>query len=256
VRTLLAGLLLGCWTLAASAADVSATIKKLESNDNELRRQAAQDLSELGKEAKDAVPALTVALKDSDSFVRRFSAQALGNIGSDARTAVPALSKLLQDSKPPVREAAVRALGKMGSDGVAALARAMNGTTSDVQELAIATLGKAGSEGVPALIKMIGNTRADASLRRRAIEAVVPLGDKAHDAVPALTDAVKNPKGARGREAGPFRLDAIRALGSLALPSDKAAVKVLDGIVKDEKLRNNQLKNTSKQALQKIQARK
>jgi HEAT repeat protein len=259
VRTLLVGLLLGCWTLSASAAaDVSLLVKNLESKDNEVRRKAAEDLKELGKDAKDAVPALTKALKDSDSFVRRFSAQALGSIGIDARSAVPALSKLLDDGKEPVRQAAVKALGKMGPDGVAALSKAVVGETfsSDVQLLAISSLGESGSEGVPALVKMIGNTKADAGMRRRALEAVLPLGEKAHDAVVPLTAVVKDPRNARGREAGQFRIDAVRALGTLATPSDKAAVKVLDDIVKDEKLRNNQLKNTSKQALKMIMSKK
>src|SRR5262249_57715584 len=71
-------LLLAASLLPAADADVADLVKKLSSKDNEVRRSAASDLADLGKDAKDAVPALTKALKDKDLYVRRFAAQALG----------------------------------------------------------------------------------------------------------------------------------------------------------------------------------
>jgi HEAT repeat protein len=254
VRKVLVAFLLACWPLSASAADVSELIKKLGSKDNEIRRSAAKDLSELGKEAAPAVPALTAALKDSDRYVRRFSAQALGNIGPDAKSSVNGLAALLNDDRESVREAAIKALGKLGSAAIPALSRAARNGSSDVQTLAIPALGKAGPEGLPALIAVIKDAKIDASLRRMAVGAVVPMGKEAHSAVSALTEVVKKPN-ARGREAGQFRIDAINALGTLATQEDKAAVTVLDNIVKNPKERNNQLKNACRQALKKINAR-
>jgi HEAT repeat protein len=254
VRKVLVVLILACWPLAASAADVSELIKKLGSKDNEVRRSAAEELKELGKEAIPAVQALTAALKDSDRYVRRFSAQALGNIGPDAKSSINGLAGLLDDGGKNVREAAVKALAKMGPAAVPALSKAARGGSSDVQELAIPALGKAGPEGLPALISVIKDAKIDASLRRMAVGAVVPMGKEAHSAVSALAEVVKKPN-ARGREAGPFRIDAINALGTLATKEDTAAITVLDDIVKNPKERNNQLKNACRQALKKINAR-
>jgi HEAT repeat protein len=254
VRKVLVVFMLACWPLSASAADVSDLIKKLGSKDNEVRRSAAKDLSELGKEAAPAVQALTTALKDSDRFVRRFAAQALGNIGPEAKSAVNGLAVLLNDDRESVREAAVKALANMGTAAVGALSKAVKTGSSDVRTLAVPALGKLGPEALPALIGVIKDVKIDASLRRKAVEVVLPMGKEAHSAVPALAAAVKSGK-ATGRDAGIFRIDAVNALSTLATKDDSAAITVLDNIVKDEKQRNKQLKNACSKALQQIKAR-
>ena len=66
--------------LLARADDVGALIKQLQSKDVEVRRDAATQLSDAGKNAKEAIPALTSALSDKDKFVRRFAAK---NVGHD-----------------------------------------------------------------------------------------------------------------------------------------------------------------------------
>jgi HEAT repeat protein len=253
VRKLLGLVVLLIATSPLRAAGVEDLIKSLSSSDNEIRRKAAEELRDLGKEAKPAVKALTKALKDPDRFVKRFSAQALGNIGDDAKDSIPELAKLLEDGNQSVREAAVKAIGKMGSAGIPALTKALAGA-SDVQEHAINGLATAGPSAVPSLALAIKNVKIDASLRRKAIAGVVALGDDGKGALAALTETVKSPKGI-GRELNQMRLDAIAALGTLATKEDKAAVKVLDDIAKDEKIRNNQLKNAVKQALKKIQSK-
>ena len=148
MRKPLSLLVLALLALNAPAADVSELVKKLGSKDNDVRRSAAKDLSELGAEARSATKALAKALADEDLYVRRFSAQALGAIGPDAKAAIPALTRMLGDDKPQAREAAVKALARMGPAGVPALMKALAGT-ADVQELAITSLGEAGSAGVP-----------------------------------------------------------------------------------------------------------
>ena len=256
VRKLL-GLLILLVFASVSAANVDALIKKLGAKDNEDRRAAAKELGELGKEAKPAVKALTRALRDSDRFVRRWSADALGKIGPDAREAIPALSKLLNNSDAPSRQAAIKAIGNMGEAAVPALTRALSGTTVDVQETAIDALSKAGPTAVPALSGAIRDVKLDAALRRKAVTAVLAQGTEATRAIPALTAAVKNRKGVgNGQELRRFRVDAIKALGQLATRDDSTTITVLDDLLKDEKLRDKQLKNAASQALKRIQARK
>lgn len=255
VRTFSGLLLLAVTTLPASAADVPELVNKLGSSDNEVRRSAAKELSELGKDAKPAIKPLVKALKDQDRFVRRFAAQALGNIGPDARAAIAPLSDLIGDDRQQVREAAVKSLGKLGPAAIPALTKALAGTSSDVQDLAVTALGQMGPAGVPPLITVLGDAKVDAGLRRKALAAVLPHGKAAAPAIPALTETVKTGR-VRGQDGRQLRLDAVEALGRLASSRDRAVVTVLDEIVKDEKLMDNQLKGTSRQALRKIQARK
>jgi HEAT repeat protein len=252
--------LLGLFVLLAfasvSAANVDELIKKLGSKDNEVRRAAAKELGELGKGAKPAIKALTAALSDSDRFVRRWSAEALGKIGPDAKDALPGLTKLLNDGNQPVRDAAIKAIGKMGEDAVPALTRALKGTTTDVQEAAITALGQAGPSALTALSGAIQDVKMDASLRRKAVAAVLALGSEARKAVPALAAAVKNPK-VMGRDGQDFRIDSIKALGQLATKEDSTAVAALESITKDPKLRdNNPLKRAATQALKQVESRK
>jgi HEAT repeat protein len=253
VRKLLSLLVLALLTLTAPAADVSDLIKRLGSRDNDARRAAAKELSELGAEAKGATKALTKALTDEDLFVRRFSAQALGAIGPDAKASIPALTKMLGDDKPQAREAAVKALAKMGPAGVPALMKALS-ATADVQEIAITSLGESGSAGVPGLVGVIKDSKVPANLRRKAIEVLKDQEGASKTAVPALTQVVKKPD-AMGPGARQLRIEAVQALGRMATSADKATITTLDAIAKNAKLQDNQLKNAAKQALSSIKGR-
>ena len=79
-----------------------------------VRQNAAAALAQLGPEARDAVPALTSALRDPEWAVRRQAALTLGKIGPEARSALPALTKLGQgDPHGLVRSAAREALKQL-----------------------------------------------------------------------------------------------------------------------------------------------
>ena len=55
-------------------------IAALKSSDPLERRLAAHALAEIGRTAREAVPALTEALRDSESFVRVWAAAALARV--------------------------------------------------------------------------------------------------------------------------------------------------------------------------------
>ena len=65
---------------------------------------------EFGAQARDAVPALTEALKDRDKGVRVAAAYALAAIGPEARAAVPALQAAAKDKDGDIRTATAYAL--------------------------------------------------------------------------------------------------------------------------------------------------
>ncbi len=141
---------------ADTKAKVAALIEDLKDEDEEVRRDAAAALGDIGPAAaknKDAVPALIVALKkDEDEEVRRNAATALGKIGPVAaknKDAVPALIiALKKDVDEEVRRNAAIALGKFGpaaaknKDAVPALTEALKDEDEDVREAAEEALKK------------------------------------------------------------------------------------------------------------------
>jgi HEAT repeat protein len=94
-------------------ANVPELIVCLCHNNDSVRSLAAEDLGELGPNARAAVPTLRKALKDPSDSVRWWSATALGNIGSAANEAVPDLKVALKDEEFPVKRHATEALQKI-----------------------------------------------------------------------------------------------------------------------------------------------
>ncbi len=74
--------------LGVATADWVAALK---SSDSLERRLAAHALAEIGRTAREAVPALTEALRDSESFVRVWAAAALARVEPENPDAIPAL---------------------------------------------------------------------------------------------------------------------------------------------------------------------
>jgi HEAT repeat protein len=209
---------------SANGADVRDLIGKLKNPDNDVRRAAAKELSELGAEASAAVPALTKALSDKDRFVRRFAAEALGAIGPEAKSAVPTLALAINDSTKEVQLAAVEALGKMG----------------------------------PASVKALGNAvkdpAKDPAVRTKAAQGLAKIGLEARGAVPALTSALKAKVKGKGKGKAnddDIRAEVATALGAVATSEDAAAIAALKA-VSEGKQRNKALKKAASDALRKI----
>jgi len=93
------------WQVKAQekTGQVAVFVQWLQSQDAGVRSYAASALGEIGKDAKDAAPALIAALKDQDAGVRRSAAAALGKIGKDAKDAAPALIAALKDQDEDFR---------------------------------------------------------------------------------------------------------------------------------------------------------
>lgn len=87
----------------------------------DVRMAAADSLSNIGTEAKPALPALTAALKDPEKTVRTRAAFALGNVAPEDVSVVPSLIDLLQDTDLEVRRHAALALGRLGPGAKPAL---------------------------------------------------------------------------------------------------------------------------------------
>jgi HEAT repeat protein len=110
----------GCHSKPYEGKTIAELQRMLEDPSPAVQAQGAFGLSQMGSEAREAVPALIESLK-RESLVRQNAALALGAIGPEASDAVPALIELLHDPEWTVRRQAATALGKIGPAGLQAL---------------------------------------------------------------------------------------------------------------------------------------
>jgi len=251
------------WSAEFRAADVEEAVQKLYSDNQEDRASAGERLSEMGAEAKPAVPRLTeIVQNDPVMSVRGEAAKALGNIGPAAAPAVPALITFLLDKAGGLERAyAATALGNIqaqADESVEALAEVVaHDDQPVVRQLSARALGEfkdKATPAVPVLIEAIRKGNKDlrdaacdglaqvpaaprdvpalmamltddiSAARAAAAKALVGAGDESVGAVPGLIKMLQDSDER-------CRITAVRSLGSLgktaksALPSLKLLVK-------------------------------
>lgn len=174
-------------------------VKALEHKSARVRAEAAVDLGQLGRTARDALVPLTAALEDSDPHVRIYAAEALGLIDPKHRRPVPVLSEELRDRDAIIRRAAVDALASLGLRAEAAVPALLGLVRKDrdalVRRAAVYALGqiapeakRSGSEPkdvVPVLGQVLERDDSEA-VRLEVIEALTAFGADAKATLPAL----------------------------------------------------------------------
>ncbi len=106
---------------AAYAEDVSELIAAIRGSDDAVCIEAIDDLTALGADAEQAVPALIGALDRESPEVAWRACRAIGAIGPAAETAVAPLTQALADDNPRVRAYAAFALGRIGEPAMGAV---------------------------------------------------------------------------------------------------------------------------------------
>jgi len=214
----------------AEGADLRELIARLGNSDNFKRREAAKELSELGPEAKSALPALRKAMRDKDLFVRRFAAEAMGKI----------------------------AAGTGDKDTVSVLFLATNDEKEEVQKAAIEALALMGQAATDALVSILKDSGKTAFVRKKAAQGIGNIGMSARRAIPPLTDLVsgkmktgKVQKKGKNLNDDDIRPDAATALGSVAKKDDTEAIEALKGVA-EGKQKNKSLQKAASEALRKI----
>lgn len=190
-----------------------------------VRRAAAEALGWRGKDDRDVVPALTIALYDEDEEVRRLAESALGRIPltcaqaiewcgahlhhsahaeaalkKSGVAAVPVLIGALHAVEPLARVKAARILGSLGEAAQAAASALSKNLRDEEREVCLAAakalwnIARAADEVVPALVGLltaVEDTAAqDGESRRKYIqtvlEALARIGRPAQAAIPAI----------------------------------------------------------------------
>ena len=161
---------------------LSPLMQALDSEDEELRREAALLLKEMGD--AQTLDALLQAMRNRDWFVRRSATLALGEVG-DPR-ALEALIEALKDEDEDVRRAAAWALGKMGDLATEPLMELLLGGGVEERRGAAWALGVIrDARAVEALIEALKDE--DEDVRRGAAWALGELGEQA---LPSLDKAL------------------------------------------------------------------
>jgi HEAT repeat protein len=168
-------------------------IKNLHHGDLKLRLDTIVALSKMGKNAKNAVPALITAL--SDSQLRYHAVIALGNIGITANSAIPALVITLQDKDEVIRAITIESLCKIGLEiqVIPSLIEALQDNSARVRANAAFAIGCLRSQAKLAILPLLVTLEDhDDWVRSNAIEALGKIGKDAEIAVPKLIIALSD----------------------------------------------------------------
>ena len=138
--------------LGVATADWVAALK---SSDSLERRLAAHALAEIGRAAREAVPALTEALRDPEGFVRVWAAAALARVEPENPDAIPALVAGTRDGIHFVRSLAAWHLGRLGprhpgiEAAVPELGKLLNDNDPSARAEALVALRNLAGKGAP-----------------------------------------------------------------------------------------------------------
>jgi HEAT repeat protein len=204
-------------------------LKSKDEKDLIRKFEAYQVLTEIGPEAKAALPALLELLRDKQTGAE--NSYVLVGLLRLGPTVVPALGDALKDKEERVRQTVAFVLGQMPpADALPALP-ALEGALKDSSPVvrgwaaeALTNIGLPAQKTVPALKALL--TDPDAMPRIAAARALWRLDGRATEATPVLIAALREDKEYQRRTA-------VAALGEIK-PEGKAIVAALRGTLQDK----------------------
>ncbi|NQT90763.1 MAG: HEAT repeat domain-containing protein, partial [Candidatus Omnitrophica bacterium] len=177
------------------AEEVKVLIGGLVGKDARRSIEAADQLGELGKDARPAVKYLADVLKDGKNTQARIrAAYAIGMIGSYSDSTVLALEAATGARNAAVRTAAVSVLNTMDIDvlhKIPILVKALADRVEHVREYAVGGLSKIGHKAVPAITNAL-NPKNPETMRIAAARVLSKIGPDAKKSVPALINIAQD----------------------------------------------------------------
>jgi HEAT repeat protein len=197
---------------------VAALVDAVKDEKAGVRIQALAALFELQEqaqpEAKIVVPALMEALKDKNEDVECGAAMVMTKFGKHCRAAVPNLMDVLKAAQPTARLYAALALAKIGAPSSPALPQllelAQNDADIGVRVNAVIAVGYVGAEPqttVPFLIERVKENNV--AIQYAAALGLCEIGPAAKEALPVLTETLKNTADSKVREASQGAIDSL-----------------------------------------------
>ncbi|WP_293351982.1 MULTISPECIES: HEAT repeat domain-containing protein [unclassified Microcoleus] len=176
--------------LGEKEAAISFLLLRLEDENDDVRREAAEALAHLGNASEALINALLLRLQDEDSRVRREAAEALAHLGNASEALINALLLRLQDEDSRVRRATTEALGKLGNASesvLSALLLRLEDDDNSVRRATTEALGKLGNASESVLSALLLRLEDDDnSVRASAAEALGDLRNASEAVISAL----------------------------------------------------------------------
>ena len=161
------------------------------------RAEALRAIGSFGDDGATATGTVAGALTDPDPQVRAAAAWALSQMAAKGGGAIPALAKALSDSSPRVRALAAVALQAKGPAAARALPELVSALNDPVDYVrvpaadALGAMGPAGRAAVHPLAERLLVKNEEVMVLRSVAEALGNIGPDAKDALPALTQTLK-----------------------------------------------------------------
>jgi HEAT repeat protein len=199
------------WVLAAYGKDASPAVESLrilaQSDDRELRLEAARTLAVIGAELDTIRPILQTELRKGQPLSRLMAAEALWQIGEPAEPLVAVVIAVLNDKNwKNYLQPALALLDRMGPDAVAGLIKSIENESSPFRAEMVQTLagiGRDAADAVPALLRI--KSGKNEQLAQTVLGALSDLSEPNKDVLTALTDGLKS-------ASAPVRARAARSL--------------------------------------------
>jgi len=168
------------------AAEVAKRIEELlKDKSAQVRAHAAMALGSIGPAAKDSVPALAELLKDPDVMIRRTVVRAVRAIHPGPKVMIPICVKLLEDPDPAIRARILNAIAENGVQAVPALIEALKDDKFAYWALLILRdIGPAAKDALPAITEKLKDKRPE--IRREAVLTLGAFGEAAVPSVPQI----------------------------------------------------------------------
>lgn len=203
-------------TVQDPSAEIARLAARLNSADEEERRDAALQLGAMEKQA--AAPALKSALNDSSPRVRAIAIRGLSMLG-DATLILFIAERLAQDKTPFVRKTAAYALGRFHHREVtAALVAALADKDAEVRSAVVVALAEHADDSAIAPLTRALTDKSD-FVRAHAARALGVNGHAAAPGVPALIERLTSDKDLEVKR---------QAAAALGLIGDRAALPALE----------------------------
>lgn len=199
-----------CLVVGCRTDPTAELIEQLGDADVDVRRAAARELADLGRDAILAVPALKGAVQDDDAVVRRLAIHAIGRIGPQAESYLPTLTAALKDDELAVRLAAALAIDRVDPNEeshrkelIAAMRMGEGGII-----VAVGQTGENAAWAVPTFIELLGDRRS--GIRRITANSLEQIGPAAEAALEKLQRVARQDEDDRVRAAAENAVNSIQ----------------------------------------------
>ena len=172
--------------LGPQAADATKFIEGLlKDSSAKVRVHAALALGAIGPAAKDSVPALAELLKDPDAAVRRSVFHAVRAIRPGPKVMIPLATKLLEDADPAIRGRVLNTIAEAGTEAVQGLIEALKHEKAVFWALIVLRdIGPAAKDAVPGITETLKDKRPE--VRREAVLTLGAMGEAAASGAPEI----------------------------------------------------------------------